>query len=82
MARVEFECIALHVSAKTDVDNVATLMATLWGFHDTTVCCHSGRELCAGFHTEGGGGALGFPPPEKIDGNIVSIMNVDVHYRK
>ena len=22
------------------------------------------------------------PPPEKIDGNIISIMNVDVHYRK
>ena len=36
-----------------------------------------------GFHTEGGGGHPGIsPPPEKIDGNIISIMNVDVHYRK
>ena len=28
-----------------------------------------------------GGGAPGSPPPpRKIDGNIISIMNVDVHY--
>ena len=40
-----------------------------------------GVKVEAGFHTEGGG-TLGFPPPEKIDGNIISIMNVDVHYRK
>ena len=30
---------------------------------------------------EGGGGRPGIPPPENIDGNIISIMNVDVHYR-
>ena len=34
----------------------------------------------SGFHTEGG--RPGIPPSEKIDGNIISIMNVDVHYRK
>ena len=38
--------------------------------------------LMSGFHTEGGGRPGIPPPPEKIDGNIISIMNVDVHYRK
>ena len=38
--------------------------------------------MCATFTSQvqgfiQGGGALGFPPPEKIDGNIISIMNVD-----
>ena len=28
------------------------------------------------------GGRPGIPPPEQIDRNIISIMNVDVHYRK
>ena len=32
-----------------------------------------------GFHTEGG--CPGIPAQERIDGNIISIMNVDGHYR-
>ena len=43
-------------------------------------------EMCATFTSQvqgfiQRGDALGSPPQKKIDGNIISIMNVDVHYR-
>ena len=36
---------------------------------------HMHQTPLPGFHTEGG--HPGIPPPEKIDGNIISIMNLD-----